>query len=78
MITLQHVALVDERELGKNITLSCQFKETLGELRYWAWSFGKVGVVWAWLEHNSPLHNSPFSHTRLSGLASYRESNVIA
>ena len=54
MITLQHVPIVDERELRKNITLSCQFKETLGELRYWAWSFGKVGVVWAWLEHNSP------------------------
>ena len=45
MITLQHVLIVDERELRKNITLSCQFKETLGELRYWAWSFGKMGVA---------------------------------
>jgi hypothetical protein len=56
--------MLTRERVTSNITLSFYFKETLGELRNWVWSLGKVGVV----EHNSPVGNSPFSHTHYIGL----------
>ena len=45
MITLQHLHKCWQDRAMSNLTLSCEFKETSGELRNWVRSLGKVGVV---------------------------------
>jgi hypothetical protein len=51
MLKLKLEKNVNERELTSNIINSLMLER---ELRNWVWSLGKVGVVWAWFEHNSP------------------------